>query len=108
MSSPLFPAEATIETSLRCAYSTARLTAVMTCAARVVLAERGRPSAERAVHEKLELATSTPCSAAQTKEQMTASARKMSLAPFRTAALITASLTFGAMPTMPWPFAAAA
>ena len=54
------------------------------------------------------MATSTPCSAAQTKEQMTASARKMSLVPLRVLALMTASFTFGAMPTMPWPFASAA
>ena len=39
---------------------------------------------------------------------MTASARKMSLAPERTPALMTASFTRGAMPTMPWPFASAA
>ena len=39
---------------------------------------------------------------------MTASARKRSLAPLWMLALMTASLTFGAMPTMPWPFASAA
>ena len=39
---------------------------------------------------------------------MTASARKKSLSPWWMLALMTASLTFGAMPTMPWPFASAA
>ncbi len=39
---------------------------------------------------------------------MTASARKKSLEPFRMLALTTASLTFGAMPTMPIPFDSAA
>src|SRR5919106_3849237 len=58
--------------------------------------------------EKLEFATSTPFRAAHTYEQMTAWGRKMSLVPTRTLALMTASFTFGAMPTIPRPFASAA